>query len=173
MPIICAFSSLLSFHADSIPILYFDTSLEILSLYAKEGEEKVTILSNSSYHHSRDYVNSDRTNNNIYPCVYTVRTNNIPTLKWSSVNDKGHFNIPKVIFGNGASGVIVDKNGEYGMTQFAYAIVDNIEDLENIKKALESEYFIKKIMLFKNSLGDRYNRKMISNFRKNFWKKFI
>jgi hypothetical protein len=171
--IICEDNTKIDVDISEIEIIPSENIEEILSLYAKDGEERVTILSNSSYHHTRDYISGDRTDKNIYPCVYTVRTNNIPTFKWSSVNDKGHFNIPKVIFGNGASGVLIDKSGEYGMTQFAYAIVDDIENLDNIKKALESEYFVKKIMLFKNSLGDRYNRKMISNFRKDFWKKFI
>jgi hypothetical protein len=59
------------------------------------------------------------------------------------------------------------------MTQFAYAIIDDIENLNNIKDALTNKYFIKNIMLFKNSLGDKYNRKLISQFRKDFWKEFI
>lgn len=147
--------------------------LEILSLVAKEGEDKVELISNSSYHHTRDYVSKDKTNENIYPCVYTVKTNDEPTLKWSSVNDKGHFGISKVIFANGASGVIADIDGKYGMTQYAYAIVDKPENVENIAKAISSERFIKKIMLFKNSLGDRYNRKIIARFRKDFWKELV
>jgi len=171
--VICEDNTKIDVDISGIEIIPSENIEEILSLYAKDGEEKVNILSNSSYHHTRDYINNKRTDKNIYPCVYTVRTNNVPTFKWSSINNKGHFNIPKVIFGNGASGVIVDRNGEYGMTQFSYAIVDDVENLDNIKKVIESEYFIKKIMLFKNSLGDRYNRKMISKFRKDFWKEFI
>jgi len=171
--IICEDNTKLTVDISKIEIIPSENIEEIVSLYAKDGEEKVNILANSSYHHTRDYVINDRTDKNIYPCVYTVRSNNTPTFKWSSVNDKGHFDIPKVIFGNGASGVIIDIDGKYGMTKFAYAIVDYIENLENIKMTLESEYFIKKIMLFKNSLGDKYNKKMISNFRKDFWKNFI
>ena len=80
---------------------------------------------------------------------------------------------PKVIFANGASGVVIDYNGDLGLTEFAYAIIDEVENLENIKNALLSEKFIKKVMNFKNSLGDKYNRKIIATFRKDFWKEFI
>jgi hypothetical protein len=171
--VVCEDGANIILDLSSIPIIPSENIVEISSLFAKNGEEKVQLLSNSSYHHTREYVSKNQTNNNKYPCVYTVRSNNTPTFKWSSVNDRGHFGIPKVVFGNGASGVLVDKNGEFALTQFAYAIVDDIENLESIKKVLESEYFVKRIMLFKNSLGDKYNRKLISNFRKDFWKEFV
>jgi len=35
----------------------------------------------------------------------------------------------KVIWANGAGGPILDLKGEYGMTEFAYAIVDDPEVL--------------------------------------------
>lgn len=168
--IICEDNSSINMDISSIEVIPSENIEEIISLFAKVGEEKINILSNSSYHHTREYISSIRDKDHIYPCVYTVRSNNTPTFKWSSINNKGHFGIPKVIFSNGASGVLSDTLGEYGMTQFSYGIIDDIENLENIKKALESEYFIKKIMLFKNSLGDKYNRKLLSNLRKDFWK---
>lgn len=171
--IICEDKSTISMDLSKIDIIPSENIHEIVDLFAKDGEEKVTILANSSYHHTRDYISDHKDDVYKYPCVYTVKSNNTPTLKWSSVNNRGHFGIPKVIFGNGASGVLCDKNGEFAMTQFSYSIVDEPEKLDMIKMALESEHFIKKIMLFKNSLGDKYNRKLISNFRKDFWKKFI
>jgi type II restriction/modification system DNA methylase subunit YeeA len=62
------------------------------------------------------------------------------------------------------------------MTQWAYAIVDEIENLENIKKAMESEKFNKLMSLTDGVTGvgrHRYNRKVISTFRKDFWKEFL
>ncbi len=169
----CEDDTSINIDISKISIIPSENIEEIISLFANDGEERITIISNSSYHHTREYISNVKDDLHQYPCVYTVKSNNTPTFKWSSVNDKGHFNIPKIIFGNGASGVIVDYSGEYAMTQFSYGIVDEIENLESIRKALTSEYFIKKIMLFKNSLGDKYNKKILSNFRKDFWKEFI
>lgn len=146
---------------------------DVYSLVAKNNEQKVNIVySRTIYGNDKTHMSKIKTKDNIYPCVYTVKSNNEPTFHWSSLNN-GHFGIPKIIWGNGASGICIDKNGEYGIMNFACAISDDIENFENIKKALQSEKFIKKIMMFKNSLGDKYNRKIISTFRKDFWKEFI
>ena len=156
-----------------IPNEHFD---EVMSLVAKVGEEKVKIINNSSYHHQREHMSKEQSNIFRYPCVYTVRSplkNNEPTFYFSSTTDKGHFGIHKIIFAGGASGVVIDKNGEYGLTEFASAIVDDPKNLDNIKKALQSERFIRNIMGFKASLGDKYNRKIIATFRKDFWKEFV
>jgi len=146
---------------------------DVYSLVAKNNEERVNIIySRTIYGNDKLHMSKIKTQDNNLPCVYTVRCNNEPTFFWSSLNN-GHFGIPKIIWGNGASGICVDKKGEYGIMNFACAITDDIENLENIKKAMQSEKFIKKIMMFKNSLGDKYNRKVISTFRKDFWKGFI
>lgn len=145
---------------------------EIYSLVAKEGEEKVTIINNSSYHHTKDYMSREETDINKHPCVYMVSFKDVPNIHYSSINNKGHFGSPKVIWAAGSSGVIIDKEGKYAMTEFASGLVEEPENLDNVFKALKNEHFIKKIMLFKNGLGDKYNRKIIATFRKDFWKKF-
>jgi hypothetical protein len=146
---------------------------EIMQLVAKKDEEKVSMISESAYHTQRlNVMSKEKTATNPYPCVYTVNSSGIPTFWYSNYN-KVHFGIPKVIWANGASGVMIDAKGEYGLTQFARAIVDDVENLAHIKKAMESERFIKNIMGFKHSLGDKYNRKIIATFRKDFWKEFI
>jgi hypothetical protein len=146
---------------------------KILSLLAKENEEKVYLLSDSKYHTQKiEFMNKEKADKFILPCVYTIGLkNNIKC--WYSNVDKGHFGIPKLIFGNGASGVIIDSKGEFGLTQFAYGIVDSLENLEHIKTVLNNEYFISEIMGFKYSRGDKYNRKVIALFRKDFWKEFL
>ena len=150
--------------------------LEIQNLVAKDGEEKVNILYNRSFYGTdKKNMNKEKTQEFQYHCVYTVKSpdkGNLPTF-WFSNNKIEHFGIPKIIWGNGATGIMIDENGEYGLTQFCYAIVDDPENFENIKKVMQSEKFIKRIMMFKNSLGDKYNRKVISTFRKDFWKEFI
>ena len=72
-----------------------------------------------------------------------------------------------------SAGVATDINGEFGLTQFTYAIVDKTENLEKIKKAMISERFIKNIMGYRDNVNHKYNRKIIATFRKDFWKEFI
>jgi hypothetical protein len=86
---------------------------------------------------------------------------------------KGHFGIPKVIWSNGLGTYpIIDKDGEYGLTQFSYGIVDKIENLNKIKTALESERFIR-MMSYVKFTNNKYNYKVIGLFIKDFWRYFI
>lgn len=148
----------------------------INNLFAKNDEDLVNIISDSSYHtqqgEKKGFLSKIKTDKFNLPVVYMVSYKNEPSFWYSSIN-KGHFGNKKVIWANGSSGVIIDKNGDYGLTQFSRAIVDDLENLENIKKALESEKFIKEVMLFKNGLGHKYNNKVISMLKKDFWKEFI
>jgi hypothetical protein len=98
-------------------------------------------------------------------------------LRYSSTNTKGHFGIPKVIFSNGgASCPVVDTNGEYAMTQFAYAIIDEPKNLPFIQKAMLNPEFWKLMSFSDGTTGvgrHRYNYKAISLFRKDFWIDFL
>lgn len=146
---------------------------EIYSLIANDNEEKVEVLySRTLYGTDKSNMNKINENSFIHPCIYTVNHINEPKFWYSNTKDK-FFNTPKVIWGNGASGVMIDMNGDYGLTQFAYGIIDEPINLPLIEKALKNKRFISKIMLFKDSLGDKYNRKVIATFRKDFWKEFI
>jgi hypothetical protein len=137
-------------------------------------EEKVNVLhSESDYAHRKDYISKQETEEFKYPVVYVTYKDGSIKFNYSKLNQKGHFDIPKVIWSNGSATIpIIDTNGDYGTTQFSYAIIDNVENLENIKIALSNEYFKSKIMLFKG-LADIYNYKIIATFRKDFWKEFI
>jgi hypothetical protein len=148
----------------------------INNLFAKNDEDLVNMISDSSYHtqqgEKKGFLSKVKTDKFNLPVVYMVSYKNEPSFWHSSIN-KGHFGNKKVIWANGSSGVIIDINGDYGLTQFSRAIVDEPENLENIKKALESERFIKEVMLFKNGLGHKYNNKVISMLKKDFWREFI
>lgn len=150
--------------------------IEIQGLVAKDGEEKVNILNNSMYHHQRKFMSPNKVDDFLYPVIYTVKSpdkGNLPRIWYSSRNDRGHYGLSKVIWGTGATGIFIDHIGNYAMSEFSSGIIDDVENLENIKKAMQTEKFIRDIMGFKHSLGDKYNRKVISTFRKDFWKEFI
>jgi hypothetical protein len=149
---------------------------EVQSLIAKEGEEKVDLLySRSSYGTDKSNVSKVQENNFIHPCVYTVNYLSQPTFYYSSTNENGHFGIPKVIWSNGrisSVGSYIDETGEFALTQFAYAIADEVENLPNIKRALDSVKFKKLMELC--AVGQlTINHKVISTFRKDFWREFI
>lgn len=149
---------------------------KVNELIAKEGEEKVEILySRSAYGTDKENMNREETQHFKYPCMYTVPKGDIPNLFYSSVNDKGHFGISKLIWSNGriiSVGSYIDEVGEFGLTQFSYAIVDSIENLKYIKKAFDSKEFRNLMEIC--AVGDMtINRKSIASFRKDFWKEFI
>ena len=148
---------------------------EFKKLLAKGGEEKVELISNSSYHTQRsEQMSKEKTVDFKHPCIYLSYKNGSIKKWYSNTDTKGHFNIPKVIFSNGISHPIIDEIGEYGLTQFAYAIIDEPKNLPYIQKAMLHPDFIK-LMSFSDGVtgtGHRYNRNVIALFRKDFWKEF-
>lgn len=146
---------------------------KILSLVANNNSERVNLLfDRSSYGNDKSNMSSEKDDDFKYPCVYTITKKDGINIRYSN-EDKGHFGIPKVIWSNGLGTYpIIDKDGEYGVMNFGAAIIDDVENLDNIKKALESESFLNlmKSIKFKN---DIYDYRVISTFRKDFWKEFI
>ena len=111
----------------------------VLSLLAKEGDERCPI-NRGKYHTTRkDLVSSVKTSNFKYQLIHSTnkdkvdkQTGNIVSgirYMYSSRNDKGDFGISKVIFGeSGINDVIIDLKGEYGITEGAMAIEISSED---------------------------------------------
>jgi hypothetical protein len=145
-------------------------------LIANDDEETVELIySRSDYGTDKKHTSKQQSDEFIYPVVYTVNYLSQPTFYYSSTNQKGHYGKPKVIWSNGrisSIGNYVDSNGEYALTQFAYAIVDTVENLENIKSALDSKRF--KNLMELCAVGQlTVNYKVVSRFKKDFWKEFI
>jgi hypothetical protein len=101
---------------------------------------------------------------------------------YSNTKDNGHFGQAKLILAKASSTMILDLDGEYGMTQFASAICDTPENLIKIKKVFETPVFPKLKSEF-CGIGLSSNRtalienkgtmfKFIEEFRKDFWKDF-
>ena len=152
-----------------------DSFVEIYSLVANESDEKVEIINNSSYHHQRPHLNKEQVNNFIFPCIYTVKSGDVPTFYYSNINNKGHFNIPKLIWSNfriSSAGSLVDLNGQYGMTEFSSGLVDKPNNLPKIKKAFDTKRF--RDLMEDCAVSDMsINRKVIGTFRKDFYKQFL
>ena len=118
-------------------------------------------------------MSSKKTTEYKYPCCYTITLNNGMNLYYSSTNENGYFKSPKVIWSNGLGTYpIIDLNGEFGLTQFSYGIIDKKKNLDKIKKALESDKFIE-LFSYCKFTNNKYDYKVISTFKKDFYKEFI
>jgi len=152
-------------------------------LISSNIQDRVVIINDYSYgvNTPREHMSREKTETHIYPCVYSTLKDGTINLFYTNNKNNGHFNIPKVIWSNGgATSPFVDCDGDYALTQHSYAIVDEKENLENIKKALLNPKFLE-LMSFSDGLtcgnsgraGSRFNHRVIALFRKDFWKEFI
>ena len=161
----------------------------IYKLIAKNNEKKINLLYDScSYHTQKKWMSNIKTPIYKYHCVYTVNINNIATFKYSSIKfikdiklkekkclNKSieHFNIPKLIWGNGNTGFFIDKKGDCGLTEYAYAIIEkNIEKLKLMEKILKTNQF-KRIMNDCSVKKASINYKVFALFKEDFYKYFL
>ena len=148
--------------------------LEIKGLLARPTEERCPIIQDMSAYEPRKKHMSDTESPEFpYKCVHTTPQKGHRYM-YSSINTKGHFGVSKVIFGDsGIYDPIIDMDGDYGMTQHAMAIrVDNLEEANNICKAIESDKFRNILDTFKYS-SYAIEWTMFVDFRRDFWKEFI
>lgn len=148
--------------------------LEINKILAKNDVERCPIIqSMSAYEPRKKWMSSKETPEFKYPCIHSTPKSGIRYM-YSNVNNKGHFGISKVIFGD--SGIykpVIDMGGKYGMTQHSMAIqVDNLEEAINISKVIESDKFNK---IIQSCLYSSYaiDWNIFKEFKKDFWKEFI
>lgn len=136
-----------------------------------DGEKCGYGYSASWYHSQRDHMSSDKTGGFIFPCIRNVGNTNNPSKIWYSNIDKGMFGIPKVIFGRFGAGVFVDANGEYGCTEDCAYIAAPVDELEQVKQALQSEEFQRVARAtYVGGTGQVYDRKFMKLLKKDFWK---
>ena len=139
----------------------------------EEGHEKINMLySRSDYASDKKWTRKITSETHKYPVAYSVNRANEVKLIWSEINNKGHYGLPKVIFGSGATGFVIDESGQYACSEFCTGIVDDVENLESIKSVLNSARF-KDIILATSVSKAEINRKILKYFRKDFWKEFI
>jgi hypothetical protein len=56
--------------------------------------------------------------------------------------------------------------------EYSFGITDVIDNLDKIKRALESDKFLK-LMSSVKFTNNKYERRVIQTFKKDFWKEFI
>ena len=148
--------------------------LEINKILSKNDNDRCEIIySPSAYEHRKKWLSHTKTEEFKYVCVHSTPKAGIRYM-YSSINDRGHFGISKVIIGEaGINNVIVDMTGEYGLTNGAIGLkIDYLEEGYNLKKALTSDTFDK---MFKSCLFSSYrvDWNIFKEFKKDFWKEFI
>jgi hypothetical protein len=148
--------------------------LEINNILAKNDDDQCPIIqSMSAYEPRKKWMSHTKTSEFKYPCVHSTPKAGIRYM-YSKVNDRGHFGVSKVIFGD--SGIykpVIDIEGKYGMTQHSMAIqVDNLEEATFISKVIESDKFNK---IIQSCLYSSYaiDWNIFKEFKKDFWKEFI
>ena len=149
-----------------VPNCMFD---EIKKLMAGEHEETCEILqSTSAYDPRRKWVSKVKMDGFDYPVMYSINRQNIPKMCWTSTKEKGLFDIPKVIYGCGATGFISDPDGSYGMTQWCSGIVAPSKEHDKIISVLSGHKF-NKIKLALAVSKAEINTKNLRLFRKGWW----
>ena len=149
--------------------------VEISELIATSPEDSLASLmvySPSSYEHRKSWMSHDKNESAgfIHPCIHSTPKNGVRYM-YSKVNDKGHFGVKKVIFGEGGiDSAVFDKDGEYGCTNGTFGIiVDSDEDGEALLALKDNEKFKK---MLKESMcwsSFRVDWNMFKHFKKGFW----
>lgn len=135
-----------------------------------ENEEKCDVIySATAYEHRKSHMRHTQDDTYIYQCVHSTPKKGVRYM-WSSTCDRGHFGVPKIIFGEaGINDVIIDLEGRYGLTNGAIGIRINTEE-EGLKykKFLESEKFTK-ILKACSFSSYRVDRCVFNDFKKDFY----
>jgi len=112
-------------------------------IFTNDKNNRVDVLFDSKYHSVRNYVSSIETKEFKYPLVHSTPKSGVRYM-FSSVNNKGHFGISKVIFGeSGIYDVIIDNDGMFGMTQGCISIV-----CDNKFKEYKMDYYLKTFIIY-------------------------
>ena len=128
------------------------------------------LFSASAYESRKAHTSEEQTEVFKYPLVHSTPKSGNRFL-YSSRNDKGHFGVSKVIFGEaGINDVIIDLEGDYGMTQGAMAIpVKDLQEATAAKEFLMHPEF-KQILEACSWSNFRVDWRLFTYFKEGFWR---
>jgi len=141
-------------------------------VYGLTGDSGTIIYDRGAYgtDKSRSWTKKEKDQTFKYPLVHTT-TKKGNKFWYTSRTDKGHFGIPKIMFGeSGINDCIIDVKGEYGMTQQAMALpIKDHKDGLKAKEYLMSEDF-KNILNACSWSNFRIDWRMFTYFKEGFWR---
>lgn len=147
---------------------------QIKSILAKGEDIRCNIIYSTPYHSVlKRQMSSTKNEEFKYGCIHTTPKTG-PRIMYSNVNNKGHFGISKVIFGDsGISNPIIDMGGNYGMTEHSMGIqVETLEEANNVSSAIKTEKF-KNVIRSCSFSTYQLDWRMFKEFKNDFWKEFI
>jgi len=146
-------------------------SINLVNEFIDYSNEDGLIKDRSIYGTEKKWVSKIKSDIFKYPCIYSINKSNELSLRWSSKNDKGHFDVIKYIISNGC-GLYKDTTGKYGCTEWAYHIKCNIEDMDDIEKCFKNTKFLNIIDAVKLT-SNKYNYVILKHLKNKFWKEFV
>ena len=128
------------------------------------------IYSRSAYASDKSWTSPEETGEFRHPLIHSTTKSGV-RYYYSSLNDKGHFGIPKVIFGDsGINDVVIDLEGKYGITEHAMALpVRDSADAIQAKEFLMSEKF-QNILSSCRWSNFQIDWRLFTHFKEGFWR---
>lgn len=149
---------------------------KVYSMFAQADEKRCEIIGDSSYHTQRtEIMSKDKGGKFKHPVIYSTPVDG-PTIWYSSTNDRGHFGVSKIIFNPCRPiGFVVDSEGKYGMSQFCVGIVGDEKYLKMVANVLQNQKTngFAEFMEVCHFTDKVFNKEVVGNFRKDFWKAFV
>ena len=158
---------------EKIPFLPNKNILTISSFLSINIEDNISVLRPGS-DTRRDYISDTKSDIYKYTMVHSTPNNGIKYKYCIEKKNKDHFGIPKIIIGETgfSKNMVLDKNGDYGITCCSFGIKIINDDFDKIKNTLNSSKF--KLFLDSCSWGNyRIDWRLFMYLKKDFWKGFI
>lgn len=150
--------------------------LEIYNMIANNNEDKCPIIYDRSAYGADNKTLMSAIEDKIfkYPCVHSTPKEGIRYM-YSREDNKGHFGISKVIFGEGGIyNPILDMQGKFGMTHGAMAIqISNEEEGKKIVNAITSPKFKNEFIDNCKYSSYRIDWNIFKDLKREFYNKFI
>lgn len=144
----------------------------IRKLFARKDEPRVDIMFGLGYYSQRDHMSKKKDNKHPFVCIHSTPKKGIRYM-YSATDKKGHFGVPKVIFGDsGPYGAFINREGKFCMTEHAMGIVDKKQNLGKILDAMKSEK-MREVLGATLWSPFQIDWRMFEYFKKDFYKYFL
>ena len=156
-----------------LPNYNIDTIKNILATHHDEDRCPIIYDRTAYGADKKDRISKTKSDVFKYPCIHSTPKCGTRYM-YSKCNDKGHFGVPKIIFGeSGIHNPIIDIDGLYGMTHGAMGIeIDSEIHGQHLSNALTSPAFMD-VVKSCNFSSFRIDWNIFKDMKKDFWKEFI